>query len=1157
MTITPDTVSLLVGQTVQLTASPSNGVKWSTDNCPCAIVSKHGWVTAVGVGVAVITARRGSASATATITVHDPALLTPPQAVLTLLSTTGSVEDLVTVSTVGSRAFNATLVSGTLDWGDGSAFEGWTGVPPTPLLRTYIDAGTYTITLRVVDSNDLSGTASIQITLNSEEPPPPLVPHSPIAVLSFVSGVYTNQPVVLSTLGTTDIDGTIASYSLNWADGTIVSANTPPPEELSHTYTTAGTRSAVLTVTDNEGLIGTATRSVTVAEAPAVNLPPVAVLQWVSGTFTGELVVVSTSGTFDPSGLLASGILTWGDGMATAWANGDPALTYSHTYTSAGAKTITLVVTDTGQLMGQASIVRTILDAPDPDPPPGDWPLFGAKYVLEPIKTFGAVENAENTDPFWIHLHEGEAESVRLTLLCWSEHVGVPNRLDIPLSQLPAGYEIRYTVRGTPVTAWTALLSAAEMVVTIAQVESAGIVSGIHHFDLEVRGPDISQFQSNPLFLHAHIHGTTAAATVPCIAKDDMSVGSDYPRRSRAYPADRARMGPGVVYVNVTDRNFVGYPLTHVAAPWTPNTAPYDQTNLYQDEISPHGDLFLPHQFWWQEPPGTPDEGLKFVRSMPPKFTGTDARAIYSQTGDGAGDGTDFGYNGLRTMPFKDGPRGVAWASPYVTGQVDSTGAFIFVEQGGPLRVCKPNGEMITVAGWVQDPAKDPIWILKPLTTIRQNQVLRGTWSTGQYANSSGFRLPMDVAIDPDDENIWYVVGFHDHCVWKVVVADRVTWAATITVFAGAVAHTYGHVDATGTAARFKGPNSIVFDPVADCLYVADQDNDCVRKITRAGVVTTIIGAPGMGARLALDGATMRPEFVYDLQDIAVDRMQNRSLSNFVTAAAGTPDVYIPYTIRVDSNGHIILMEVGYGSIRRFHMSAGVPTGQADFLTGFVNWVPNPAQPNSNFNAGERAWVWMDVDRWGNSGPLDGIYWCGVVGSTADGEPAGHFNEQFTWCPSAGGNMRWVFGHDDATHPAGFGPREHTDPPHYPWLVAVDPAGGLWTSGIGEHGLCRLRVGRAGDPVPLNDIDYFYGWNMWWRLQDWSTLQDFSAGVPTCAMKYGWGGHNHLGFTDMWGLKGAGDSALMTAFEIPASVQASPTHLAYLLRYLRTNAGPD
>jgi hypothetical protein len=65
----------------------------------------------------------------------------------------------------------------------------------------------------------------------------------------------------------------------------------------------------------------------------------------------------------------------------------------------------------------------------------------------------------------------------------------------------------------------------------------------------------------------------------------------------------------------------------------------------------------------------------------------------------------------------------------------------------------------------------------------------------------------------------------------------RVTPSGIVSVFAGE-AGSSGHVNATGTAARFSGPRGIAID-AADNLFIAENGNFGVRKITPAGVVTT------------------------------------------------------------------------------------------------------------------------------------------------------------------------------------------------------------------------------------------------------------------------------------------------------------------------------
>jgi hypothetical protein len=340
---------------------------------------------------------------------------------------------------------------------------------------------------------------------------------------------------------------------------------------------------------------------------------------------------------------------------------------------------------------------------------------------------------------------------------------------------------------------------------------------------------------------------------------------------------------------------------------------------------------------------------------------------------------------------------------------------------------------------------------------------------------------------------------------------------------------------------------SVTFDPVTNSIYVADQTNDAVRKINPdTGLVTTLFGSPGEGARLAARGlpgwdgnegciADPPPMQCYDVY-------ANRTVSKIeVTASQAAtglkPDIYLPMTIRVDSKGNIILLESGFATIRRINPA----TGETKLLEG---GIPD------RFSRFEIGWMWLDVDRWGNAGPKDGIYWSmSATGGVVSGEDPTdrHINELFAWLPPEGGLSKWVSGPDWDPNPDGWGPLVHTDIPHYPWNVAVDPRGAVYLSGIGEHGITRLRMRKSNDPIPADYIDYYNGKVLW------------AGGDPnggySLALKNGWEGHNLLGLPDAWDAAGKTDDELIAKFGIPVSIQNNPTQRATVLNFIRLNSG--
>jgi PKD repeat protein len=216
---------------------------------------------------------------------------------------------------------------------------------------TVASAGTYHVSVRGVGKGDplavgytnygSLGNYALQVTA------PTSAGVAPVAALTATPTSGTVPlTVTLSGTGSRDSDGSIASYEWNFGDGSTGTGAT-----TSHVYTTAGTYTAQLRVTDNSGL--SSTKTVTITAKPAVVTPKVHVagiamsLVKVNATrYRGQAVVTVVDAAGKPvSGVVVNG--TW-SGLVTGTARGTTdskgARTFQSAY-SASPGTFTFTVT--------------------------------------------------------------------------------------------------------------------------------------------------------------------------------------------------------------------------------------------------------------------------------------------------------------------------------------------------------------------------------------------------------------------------------------------------------------------------------------------------------------------------------------------------------------------------------------------------------------------------------------------------------------------------------------------------------------------------------------------------------------------------------------------------------------------------------------------
>lgn len=153
----------------------------------------------------------------------------------------------------------------------------------------------------------------------------PNTPPTAVASANPTSGIAP-LTVNFSSAGSSDPDGSIASYSWNFGDGSAPSNSASP----AHIYQTAGSYVAVLTVTDNRGSTGTAQVAITVSTNPnIINAPSnltgsgskgTARLSWTdnSNNETGFYIERAPSGStnFARIGTVGAGVTTFTDRVA-------------------------------------------------------------------------------------------------------------------------------------------------------------------------------------------------------------------------------------------------------------------------------------------------------------------------------------------------------------------------------------------------------------------------------------------------------------------------------------------------------------------------------------------------------------------------------------------------------------------------------------------------------------------------------------------------------------------------------------------------------------------------------------------------------------------------------------------------------------------------
>jgi sugar lactone lactonase YvrE len=276
--------------------------------------------------------------------------------------------------------------------------------------------------------------------------------------------------------------------------------------------------------------------------------------------------------------------------------------------------------------------------------------------------------------------------------------------------------------------------------------------------------------------------------------------------------------------------------------------------------------------------------------------------------------------------------------SPGVPGSADGTGS--------AAQFYQPNGVAVDSAGnlYVADTNNSTIRKITPAAVVTTfagsvNNAPGGAGSVDGTGRAARFYNPEGVAVDSAG-NV-YVADTYNHTI------RQITSAGVVTTLAGSPG-VPGSADGTGSAAQFNYPFSVAVDSAGN-VYVADNNNHTIRKITSGGVVTTLAGSAGAIGFANGTGSAARFNYpggvaVDSAGNIYVADTYNHTIRQITSAgvvttlagshgAAGSADgtgsdarFYYPYGVAADSAGNVYVADSYNGTIRKITSAAVVTT---------------------------------------------------------------------------------------------------------------------------------------------------------------------------------------------------------------------------------------
>jgi trimeric autotransporter adhesin len=340
-----------------------------------------------------------------------------------------------------------------------------------------------------------------------------------------------------------------------------------------------------------------------------------------------------------------------------------------------------------------------------------------------------------------------------------------------------------------------------------------------------------------------------------------------------------------------------------------------------------------------------------------------------------------------------------------------------------------------------------------------------GYGGDGGSATAAQLGYPYGIAVDSSGN--LYIADNGTNRIRKVTAAGMISTAV------GSGTYGYGGDGGLATAAQMKAPTDVAVDS-AGSLYIADYGNYRIRKVTRDGLINTVAGNGTSGS--SGDNGPATAALISSPYGVAIDSAGNLYIADYgnnrirkVTAAgvistvagngfygyggdgssATAAAMSYPYDVAVDSAGNLFIADYGNNRVRKVTAAGVINTAAGNGTKGFSGdgGPATAALINSSYGVAIDSAGNLYIADYGNS-RVRKVTAAGIISTVA-------------------GNGTRGYGGDGGPAPAA----QLNNPPG----VAVDSAGNLYITDYGNHRVRKVTAAGVISTVAGNGTSGFSG----------------------------------------------------------------------------------